>query len=970
MSRFFRGGSDSESESSVTSYSSEEEEIIQEKPITAAKARRYEDSDSDSEDDVKRVVKSAKDKRFEELRASVKALENAIKINDWTVIQAEFEKLNKAYSKLSSPGTPPPGFYLRTLISIEDAVKSKTSSEVKKSMSALNSKAFNAMKQKIKKHNKTFEDVIQNARESPDAIDDVTTEDVKEEVATTKPEKPAKKVAKVNTKSSLKSSAKPKSKWFAADSDSDSSSSSSSSSSDEDSDSDESEDEKPRTVTKAEPKSNKWLKKPKGEESSSDSSSDDDMSDFMSDSESDSDNDESGPSKWLKKDTKSASKATKKDTKPAKPAQVQKSVSFEDGDEEEEDDDFKVVGKGGKVADSEKEKAAAAITAILSDVNPKTLLKKLREVIEVRGKKGTDRDQQIQILQRLYEFATTPYHKIKVQLALISSFFDYSSSMTSFLQLNHWKSASERIKNLLDLLDENPDIILRDQFENVKFNVADDLDDDQEDETHIRGSLATFVDRLDDEFTRSLQQIDPHTTEYIERLRDETELYVIIVRAQAYFHRIQYTESLASTILRRVEHIYFKPDVVHKKIESTASESVPALSSFLEEDSSALMHKLCVFLYHNSSDRLRARAILCHVFHHALHDRFHKARDMMLMSHIQESINQADIPTQILFNRAMVHIGLCAFRLGLIKECHLALQDIVQSSHAKELLAQGLQPQRLSYLSAEQEKLERSRQLPFHMHINLELLESAYLVSSMLLEIPHMAAHPHDGGRKRIMSKAFRRMLDFSERSVFNGPPENTRDHIMAAAKCMYVGEWEKATEFIMAVKIWDLIPNVKTVKEILSLKIREQSLRSYILLSLPYYTHISLTHLSEYFSLSESEVQSIVSFMIIDEEIHASLDGPQKLLVLHSSGDTLTRLQWLAGQFADKTVGFVEMNERNLDSKVSHENQERHPHSGRGQGGYKDGNKKYHQHRNQNNNHSKQGNYNRNRKESSHRRN
>jgi len=214
------------------------------------------------------------------------------------------------------------------------------------------------------------------------------------------------------------------------------------------------------------------------------------------------------------------------------------------------------------------------------------------------------------------------------------------------------------------------------------------------------------------------------------------------------------------------------------------------------------------------------------------------------MSHLQESIHSADVATQILYNRTVVQLGLCAFRCGLIKEAQTTLQDIFTTQRVKELLAQGVHPQRFQQqLTPEQEKAERSRQLPFHMHINTELLEAAFLVSSMLVEIPLLASIESEEQKRKAISKPFRRLLDFADRQVFTGPPESTRDHIMQASKALQDGEWEKCRDLIQSIKIWSLMPEAVSVKEMLAKYVFSSPQQSLINMRIQAYSRARLAH-------------------------------------------------------------------------------------------------------------------------------
>ena len=62
------------------------------------------------------------------------------------------------------------------------------------------------------------------------------------------------------------------------------------------------------------------------------------------------------------------------------------------------------------------------------------------------------------------------------------------------------------------------------------------------------------------------------------------------------------------------------------------------------------MDRLCRYIYVHDSDRLKPRAMLCHIYHYALHDDWYKARDLMLMSHLA-----------VRFHLLIIFVNSCSF---------------------------------------------------------------------------------------------------------------------------------------------------------------------------------------------------------------------------------------------------------------------------------------------------------------------
>uniref|UniRef100_A0AAY4DHH6 Eukaryotic translation initiation factor 3 subunit C n=1 Tax=Denticeps clupeoides TaxID=299321 RepID=A0AAY4DHH6_9TELE len=604
-----------------------------------------------------------------------------------------------------------------------------------------------------------------------------------------------------------------------------------------------------------------------------------------------------------------------------------KEVDEESDSDDDDDEDWgsETVDSGSESEDNEGNSASLALEkpkmfAKGTEINTAVVVKKLHEILQARGKKGTDRAAQIDLLHALAAISNENNLgegvSVKIKFNIIASLYDYNPNLAAFMKPEMWKKCLECINELLDILIDNSNIFIGENIAEDSENLA--ISDQP---FRVRGCVLTLIERMDEEFVKIMQNTDPHSQEYVDNLKDEGRVCAIVDRLLQYLEAKGTTEEVCRVFLRRIMHTYYKFDYkAHRRSLGLQGESKSEQDQEESEgeDSAVIMDRLCKFIYaKDRTDRIRTCAILCHIYHHALHSRWYQARDLMLMSHLQDNIQHADPPVQILYNRTMVQLGICAFRQGMIKDAHNALLDIQSSGRAKELLGQGLLMRNMQERNAEQEKIEKRRQVPFHMHINLELLECVYLVSAMLLEIPYMAAHEFDA-RRRMISKQFHHQLRVGERQPLLGPPESMREHVVAASKAMKMGDWRTCHSFIinekMNCKVWDLFPEAQRVREMLVRKIQEESLRTYLFTYSSVYDSISMETLADMFQLELPTVHSIISKMIINEELMASLDQPTQTVVMHRTEPTC--LQNMALQLAEKLGGLMENNERVFDLK------------------------------------------------------
>ena len=153
------------------------------------------------------------------------------------------------------------------------------------------------------------------------------------------------------------------------------------------------------------------------------------------------------------------------------------------------------------------------------------------------------------------------------------------------------------------------------------------------------------------------------------------------------------------------------------------------------------------------------KTILYLTYNHALNRR-EKARHLLSNSNIYETISSYDYYTQACFNRTIVQLGISSFYRGLLDETRQLLDGICGLGKSREQNKETIRAFLAQNIPKEGEVL-KTKNLPYYLHLNIDVIEAIELISSMILEIPYTL---NQGGR--ISSKTFKKLFYDFERSV------------------------------------------------------------------------------------------------------------------------------------------------------------------------------------------------------------
>ena len=384
--------------------------------------------------------------------------------------------------------------------------------------------------------------------------------------------------------------------------------------------------------------------------------------------------------------------------------------------------------------------------------------KHVLSINEKRGRSGYEPLVYVAQLTKLLDHVKDYELKVELLIALVKIRFEATQIVgNSVMTLEFWKETYANLTLLMAMLNERPSFFIKEGFKSGKHQESI-----AEDDFKAQANLISYVELLDHFLTLGLKGEEARSLLYVQWLRNEVPFLELAEDIAAYYKRANVQQGQTRIALIQLEHLHYKHDNLLKLMREKGTQK-SGREYYLNTNPYNKIKELVGIVYAHGTEKQKQRAMLYEIYHHCLHDRYHQAKSLFVLGRMNQQ-HMSDLQLQIVYNRALVQLGLAAFYSGDTEAALECLSDVVATNRLREILAQSIPPRKEKSSKVELE--EKQHLLPYHMHINTDLVEAAYLISAMLLDVPETArlrgaipSHP--------ITRHFRKVMqDFERKNV------------------------------------------------------------------------------------------------------------------------------------------------------------------------------------------------------------
>lgn len=311
------------------------------------------------------------------------------------------------------------------------------------------------------------------------------------------------------------------------------------------------------------------------------------------------------------------------------------------------------------------------------------------------------------------------------------------------------KTQKENVINNINLDDPNVDTQEKENKDGFEVKEDDDIIKGNSPLRQFQGQIINFFDNLQQELYKSLQITEYSNSEYLERLKDEIKLIKCLL---VYLNNILIEYQQNSNIKPRLaKHlllsIYFRKSNSISAILDLWRKDQKAIDLSLNKELNReniwrspeeLIEYLIFEVQSKLDNKAKIKALIYEIYYYSLNENFEYAQDLFIKSNLHDLslLTKEDID-KYNYNRAVVQLGLCAFKCGKFDLSKHYLTPICSlgTSRLRDCLGQTSEKFR------ELDKDEKRKLIPYTMSLNIEEVETAFYLSILIEDLDKVLLH-------------------------------------------------------------------------------------------------------------------------------------------------------------------------------------------------------------------------------------